>query len=139
MAIAPLLTDAPIVLLALLAVGALPGAGVRALGIVGGIAVMSFGFWELIAARRRSYAGDAEVPVAGDLWRGMVVNALNPLPWLFWVTAGAPLLVDAWAEAPGGAVAFVVGFYGTLVGGKLVLAAIVASGRKRLSAAWRYR
>ena len=50
-----------------------------------------------------------------------------------------PLLVDAWSEAPGRAVAFLVGFYGTLVGSKLALAAVVATGRERLPAAWRRR
>ena len=58
-AVAPLLTDAPIVALSVLAVGALPDAGVRALGIGGGAAVATFGVWELRTARRGPGTTDA--------------------------------------------------------------------------------
>lgn len=136
-AVAPLLTDAPIVTLAVVAVGALPDDGLRLLGIAGGVAVAAFGVWELIGAHR-SVSGTGDSP-SGDLWRGAIANALSPHPWLFWALAGGPLLVDAWSEAPGRAVAFLVGFYGTLVGSKLALAAVVATGRERLPAAWRRR
>lgn len=137
-AVAPALTDVPIVALAVFAVGALSDAGVRALGIGGGIVVAAFGVWEVARARRVSEGADP-VPPTGDLWRGMIVNVLSPHPWLFWIAVGGPLVVDAWEVTPGRAVAFVAGFYGTLVGAKILLAAVVAAGRSRLSASWRYR
>ncbi len=133
-AMAPLVTDIPIVTLAVLAVGALPDGFVRGLGIAGGLVVIGFGFWEMRSASHplepieATTAGDA-----GDLWRGATVNALSPHPWIFWVAAGAPLFVRAWEVAPRRALAFVGGFWASLIGAKVALAAVVALGRHRLS------
>jgi threonine/homoserine/homoserine lactone efflux protein len=139
-AMAPLVTDVPIVALAVLAVGALPDGFVRGLGIAGGIVVIGFGSWELVSVRRPlepivvASTGDRR-----DLWRGVAVNALSPHPWIFWVAAGAPLLVRAWDVAPWRALAFVGGFWLTLIAAKVALAGVVAAGRHRLSDAWRRR
>ncbi len=133
-AMAPLVTDVPIVALAVLAVGALPDAFVRGLGIAGGVVVIGFGFWELRSASHplepleATSAGDV-----GDLWRGAAVNALSPHPWVFWVVAGAPLFVRAWEAAPWRALSFVGGFWLALIGAKVALAGVVAVGRHRLS------
>ncbi len=136
-AAAPLLTDAPIIALSVVAVGAMPSRAVQGLGVAGGIAVAAFGIREIVGVRRGG--GGETDPVGADLWRGVVANALSPHPWLFWGLVGAPLLVDAWGDAPGRGIAFVAGFYGTLVGSKLALAAVVASGRRRLPPVWRER
>lgn len=139
-AMAPLVTDVPIVALAVLAVGALPDGFVRGLGITGGIVVIGFGLWELRSARaplepiEATAAGDA-----GDLWRGAAVNAFSPHPWVFWVAAGAPLFVRAWDAAPWRALAFVGGFWFTLIAAKVAVAGVVAAGRHRLSDLWRSR
>jgi threonine/homoserine/homoserine lactone efflux protein len=139
-AMAPLVTDIPIVALAVLAVGALPDGFVRGLGLVGGLVVVGFGLWELRSAREplepieATAAGDV-----GDLWRGAAVNALSPHPWVFWVAAGAPLFVRAWDVASWRALAFVGGFWVTLIAAKVALAGVVAAGRHRLSDVWRRR
>jgi threonine/homoserine/homoserine lactone efflux protein len=138
-AVAPLLTDVPIVALAVAAISALPEAGVRGLGIGGGLVVMAFGLWELSHVVN-AVPEDGDVGgTSADVWRGVAVNALSPHPWIFWATAGGPLLVDAWSEAPGGAVAFLLGFYVALVGSKVALAGVVGAGRRRLPEHWRRR
>ncbi len=76
---------------------------------------------------------------ADDVLRGVLVNGLSPHPWLFWIGVGAPVLVTAWRAAPGRAVAYLVGFYLTILGAKIAIAAVVAAGRQRLSTEWRYR
>lgn len=136
-AAAPLLTDAPIIALTVLAVGSLPDGAVRSLGIAGGAVVVLFGVREMAYGFPGGDVGEATS--SGDLWRGVIVNVLSPHPWLFWALAGAPLLIDAWGDAPERAVAFLAGFYGMLVGSKVALAAVVAAGRRRLAAQWRRR
>jgi threonine/homoserine/homoserine lactone efflux protein len=139
-AMAPLVTDVPIVVLAVVAVGSLPDSFVRSLGVAGGIVVVAFGLWELRSARDASEpAGNDRVGDAGDLWRGAAVNALSPHPWIFWVVAGAPLVIGAWDVAAWRALSFVGGFWVALIGAKIALAAVVAAGRHRLDAAWRRR
>lgn len=67
------------------------------------------------------------------------MNAVNPHPWVFWIAAGAPALIRAWRLAPWRGVAFVAGFYVTLIGSKVALAAVVAAGRQRITAQWHRR
>jgi cytochrome c biogenesis protein CcdA len=58
---------------------------------------------------------------------------------VFWIAAGAPALIRAWRLAPWRGVAFVAGFYVTLVGSKVALAAVVAAGRHRITNSWQRR
>ena len=46
--------------------------------------------------------------------QGILVNFLNPNPYLFWFTVGAPILVQGWSGSPFKALAFLGGFYGAL-------------------------
>ncbi len=139
-AIAPLVTDTPIVTLALLVVAAISAGAVRSLAIAGGVLVLGMGLWELRSARAIEDEGTPNgAAAAGDVARGALVNLVSPHPWLFWVTAGAPLLVTAWRTNPAWAIAFLAGFYTMLVGSKVALAGVVAAGRSRLSVTWRRR
>ncbi|MEO3863343.1 LysE family transporter [Acrocarpospora sp. B8E8] len=127
----PLLSDLPVVLLTITAVGALPEAFLRGLSLAGGAYVVFLGVQGLRDART------AEPPRPGDgvptqVLRGVVVNMLNPHPWLFWATVGAPIFVAAWDAGPAGAVAFVFGFYLILVGSKVGLAGLIGAGRHRV-------
>lgn len=135
-AIAPLITDAPIVALSVWLVGSMSPAAVRTLGVIGGTLVVAVGVHAATRARR---PGDTAIGPGGDTVRGVLINALNPHPWVFWLTAGGPLLVSAWGRAPLLGVAFLAGFYGLLVGSKVVVAAVVAHTSDRLSSMWRRR
>ncbi|GAA0431254.1 hypothetical protein Acor_04640 [Acrocarpospora corrugata] len=127
----PLLSDLPVVLITITAVGALPEAFLRGLSLAGGAYVVYLGLHGLRDART------AEPPEPGgeasaQVFKGVVVNMLNPHPWLFWAAVGAPIFVAAWDAGPGRALAFVFGFYLVLVGSKAVLAGLIGAGRHRV-------
>lgn len=134
-AVAPLLTDAPVIALSVAVLSRLPDGFVTGLGIAGGVAVL------VVAARSLREAGDGPDPrpVSGDLWRGVAVNLLSPHPWIFWAAVGGPLLLGAWRRSSLLAVAFLGGFYLLLVGSKVALAWGVARGGRRLGARARRR
>ncbi len=135
-AVAPLLTDVPIVILALLFVSRLPEVALHGLMAAGGLFVLWLG-WEAWHETGADLAIDAETPtVQQDLLRGALVNFLNPHPYLFWATVGAPIVIQAWAQSPWQAVGFVLAFYLLLVGSKVVLALIL--GRVRQMPGHRY-
>ncbi|MBB5804060.1 threonine/homoserine/homoserine lactone efflux protein [Saccharothrix ecbatanensis] len=69
---------------------------------------------------------------SGALKRAVVVNLLSPHPWIAWATALGPLIITTWRESAGAGAALLIGFYATLVGGKIVIALLVARGRSRL-------
>jgi threonine/homoserine/homoserine lactone efflux protein len=78
--------------------------------------------------------GAAHAPsVRHALRQGVIANALNPSPWMFWITIGAPLLRGSWSEGPLVSASFLVGFYALLIGAKLAMAGAVGAGRSRLS------
>ncbi len=131
-AIAPLLTDLPVVAAGVLAVGALPDGVVRAMAFGGGVFIAYLG---VDALRWRAEAGSTSRPVA-DLRRGFVANILSPHPWLFWLGVGGPLLRSAWQESTLSAVMFLIGFYVLLVGTKVVLALLASRGQRFVDAAW---
>lgn len=127
-AIAPLLTDVPIVTVTVLLLANL-ASGTRALAALGAVG----GGYLIVLAADMLRAGppspDDATDAAHSLRRGAVANALNPHPWVFWGTVGGPYLLRSSAEgllAPAG---FVLGFYGLLVGSKAGIA--LAAGRYR--------
>ncbi|MEV8438082.1 LysE family transporter [Actinosynnema sp. NPDC051121] len=66
------------------------------------------------------------------LRRAVLLNLLSPHPWIAWATALGPLTITTWRASAVSGAALVIGFYLTLVGGKVVIALLVARGRRRL-------
>ena len=128
-AVAPLITDAPVVVLTVAVLSAVPDPVVRGLGVAGGIYLVWLGSQEI----RTAFASPVAVENTGgatDLWRGALTNVLNPQMWTFWIAVGAPIV--ATADSPGAAASFLVGFYALLVGSKVVLAVVIGASRERL-------
>ena len=131
-ALAPLLTDVPIIVLALIIASKL--AALRPLLGVVSIAGGAFVLYLAWDSARSGQTAMAALPEQPRSWlKGVVTNALNPHPWLFWLTVGAATLARAMAQGWMTAVAFLAGFYLLLVGSKLVLALLVARSRDLLA------
>ena len=135
-AIAPLLTDAPIVALALLLLKDLPAALLGGLTLLGGLFVAHLGVQGV--RRRRSAPPSEEISSTAtkDLWQGAVVNFLNPHPWVFWMSVGAPTLISGWRQNPFDAIGYLAGFYGFIVGSKTALAWLASKGGNILHGRW---
>lgn len=133
-ALAPLASDAVVVLVSLLAAGLLPSRLLAAAGVLGGC----FVGWLAVSSWRdaRAFASASDVAVSGGaarsaLGRAVLVNVASPHPWVFWLTVGGPLLVTAWRSSMAAAVVFLVCFYVLLVGAKAVIAVALGQTRHR--------
>jgi threonine/homoserine/homoserine lactone efflux protein len=106
-AVAPLLTDAPILGLGLFVLNALSRAVLGGIGLAGGLFLMLFGIQEALYARRAPLlsSGVSEEGGEHELLRGVAVNLLNPNAWLFLLTVMAPMLALTWPRSPASAVA----------------------------------
>jgi threonine/homoserine/homoserine lactone efflux protein len=128
---APLITDAPIVLASALVLAGLPSRDT-----VIGLVSLAGALFLLHLARATYRAPEAPVEAKSDknaLKRGVIVNFLNPHPYLFWVTVGAPILVAGHAESGAASPAgFLAGFYLCLVGAKAGFAVAADRSRKFL-------
>ena len=78
----------------------------------------------------------AEGARTGAVYRGILANAINPHPWVFWTLVGGPILHSAWENAIAGAFAFLGAFYGAMVGSKVALAWLVSRQAGGLSLIW---
>ncbi len=127
-AIAPLITDAPVVVASYFLIDAASDITLFA----GLIALAGAGFlvWLGIESVRveppETMLGSGP---QGAVMRGITVNALNPNLYLHWATVGGPLLHDAIDVTPLAGLLFLVTFYALVVGTKSGVAAIVARSR----------
>jgi threonine/homoserine/homoserine lactone efflux protein len=135
-ALAPLVTDVPIVALVLLTLSALPDLALVLLSGVGGLFVIYLGVETMGQSSTAQLGAVPDLGGGEDLLRGALVNVLSPHPWLFWIGVGGPLFLTSWTAHPLNGVAFLVGFYTLLVGCKVVLAWAVGRGRGRLTTPW---
>ena len=126
-AIAPLLTDLPIVLVSWLVAGFLTQDRLLgAVSVVGAIVLLYLAF-DLLSADPPEVS--AEPGEARSVVRGMLANFFNPHPWLFWLTLGASSLARGQELGAVAVAGFLVGLYAGLVGAKILVAFASARGR----------
>jgi len=120
-AASPLITDLPIVLATLaLTAGLAEHPRPLALLTLGGAVYLGK---SALDSLRFSPKNEGPAPACPkSLQKGVLANLLNPSPYLFWGTVGAPLLAQTWSLGASVAVAFLAGFFGCLVGAKVLLA-----------------
>lgn len=119
-ALAPLLSDGPIIVLVLLILSRMPKQALASIQIAGGLFIFYLAYGAYRSFRTVG-TGQAEplTKQAGKhgVIKGALLNMLNPAPYLFWSMVGGPLLIKGWQVAPGNSIAFLAGFYGTLITG----------------------
>jgi len=131
-ALTPLVTDAPIILVTLALATKLaelrPLLGI--VSIAGSIFVLYLA-WETSHPARQD--AEAATGLPRSWMKGIVTNLLNPHPWIFWLTVGAALLAEALAQSWRIAAAFLLGFYLLLVGSKVLVALLAGRSRNLLT------
>jgi len=130
-ALAPLLTDVPIVLLTLLVLNKLENFQT----ILGVISLCGGGFLLYLGWQSfRVQALDLVVrETSQSLLKGILTNTLSPHPYLFWISVGGPLMLQALNRNTETAIVFIVGFYSCLIGAKIVLAFLAEKAKPFLS------
>jgi len=127
-AVAPLITDLPIIVVSLFILAKLTHFRYLLGGIsfVGGMYVLYLAYESL---QTEPVVLDISRGEPHSLRKGAFINALNPHPYLFWTTVGAPLMLQAWQENRFSPLVFVACFYLFLVGSKLFLVFLVGRSR----------
>jgi threonine/homoserine/homoserine lactone efflux protein len=132
-AAAPLVSDVLVVTGTLVVLDRLPEATLGYVACAGALFVGWSGVATLRESRTATLAPglvDQRAAARRALGEAALVNLLSPHPWIFWITVGGPLLVEAAEDSAAAAVGFVVAFYVLLVGSKVAIAALVAAGRR---------
>jgi len=127
-AISPLLTDLPIIVLCLALVDYLSSfdALYGVLSLLGGL-FLCYLAYENIFHRPPESLDQQKAP--RSLRKGAVVNLLNPHPYLFWLTVGSGMLLRSYEISLLSSLGFLSGFYFCLVGSKIGLAYLCERSR----------
>lgn len=115
--LAPLVSDGPIIALVLLVLTQMPGWALRALQVMGGVFILYLA-WNAYRDMRAAQDDLTPSPDSArqSLQKAVLVNLLNPNPYIFWGVIGGPILLDGWEEAASRGAGFIVAFYVALVG-----------------------
>jgi threonine/homoserine/homoserine lactone efflux protein len=130
-ALAPLVSDPPIILLALLLLDQLPALFLRGISLAGGLFVLvlawgMWGHWREGTDQSSDYARAR----GGGLRRAAAINVLGPGPYLFWMLVLGPILLSALRRSLLHGGAFVLGFYAVFIGGLLGLVGLFHQARR---------
>jgi threonine/homoserine/homoserine lactone efflux protein len=122
-ALAPLVSDGPIIALCLLVLSQVPVWFERFLYIAGGSFVLYLAFGAYRSWRNFDPAlPSTEAGGRQSLLKAALMNALSPGPYIFWSLVTGPILLRGWRETPLHGIGFMLGFYITMI---LSLSAII--------------
>ena len=122
-ALAPLISDGPIIAICLFVLSQVPGWLQRILFIAGGLFVLYLAYsayqtW-------KNFDPNLPSPESGtqkSILKAALVNTLNPNPYIFWTLVTGPILLAGWRNTPVYGLGFLLGFYATFI---LSLAAMI--------------
>jgi len=131
-ALAPIISDLPIVALTLYILAKLSAFNIilGTISLTGGFVLLYMGYESLVTKGVNLSSRNLKPQ---SLKRGIIVNVLNPHPYLFWISIGAPTTIKAWDQSVFSAVAFIGSFYLLLVGSKILVAVLVGRYRSFLT------
>ncbi len=131
-AFAPLITDLPIIVFTLFVLSKLAHFHtiLGAISIAGGLFILWMGYENI---RTTGYRITLQKAEPESFKKGALVNVLNPHPYLFWFSVGAPIMTKAINQSTSALFVFVLSFYTCLVGSKILLAVIVGKSKSFLS------
>ncbi len=145
-ALAPLISDGPIVVLVLLLLTQMPEWFLSGLRLVGGffLIYLAYGAYRS-SSRVVETAVSAQLSTGVSLppsepkqsiWQAALMNMLSPNAYIFWSTIAGPIFLEGWRQSAANGLGFLLGFYGSLVGGFMafvVLFGVVGQANPRLN------
>ncbi len=122
-ALAPLISDGPIIALVLLVLSRVPPSMQRTLHVASGLFILYLAFGAFRRCRAAADPGRFEAePPARSLLKAVVMNFMSPGPYIYWSLVAGPAFLAGWRAAPADGIGFLAGFYIALVS---VLALII--------------
>jgi len=117
-ALAPLVSDGPIIALCLLVLSQVPKWFERFLYIAGGVFILylahgAYKAWKTFDENIPTNASET----GQSVWKAALMNALSPGPYIYWSLVSGPILIRGWRETPIHGIGFLAGFYVVLVSG----------------------
>ena len=115
-AFAPLISDGPIIVLVVILLSRIPGWFINVLQCAGGIFLLYLAV-DALKAWKNFYSEEVIHSTSGrkTILQAVLVNFLNPAPYLGWSLVMGPLLLKGWRESTLNGIVQLLGFYTTMV------------------------
>jgi threonine/homoserine/homoserine lactone efflux protein len=115
-ALAPLVSDGPIIALVLIVLSQVPDWLQQALYIASGLFILYLAYGAFTAWRDHDAASQVvDATNRQSLLQAAMMNAISPGPYLFWSLVGGPILLAGWRESPTNGIGFLLGFYAAML------------------------
>ena len=131
LALAPLLSDLPIIALIMLVLTRLPESFLRVIRIAGGLFLLYLA-WSAFSAWR-NYSADRANAVENNsrsVWKAALINFLNPNVYIFWGLIGGAILAQGWQESPALPFIFLAAFYVVMVSATAAIIILFGTARR---------
>lgn len=130
-ALAPLVSDGPIIALCLLVLSRVPLSLQRFLYIAGGLFILYLAY----GAYKSWRAFDTHLPftvtaTGQSVFKAALTNLLAPGAYIFWTVVTGPILIRGWRENPLYGVSFLLGFYIAMIGSLCATIIVFGSARQ---------
>lgn len=114
-AFAPLLSDIPIIILILFILTSIPSGFLNFLQIGGGLLLLYLAYNSFKSFLNFRQLNEEEIKNDNTLFKAVLVNILNPNPYLGWSLIMGPLFIKGYNESAINGIALIAGFYITIV------------------------
>lgn len=103
------------------------------IALAGGVVLMLFGMMTVKESMHATLIADTAIPVENPYVAGAVTSAANPYFWIWWLTVGSSLVLEALIAGPLVVIAFMAGHWASDFGWFSLVAAGSARGKTVLS------
>jgi threonine/homoserine/homoserine lactone efflux protein len=129
-ALAPLISDAPIILLCVLVLSQVPDWFQRFLFIAGGIFVLYLAYGTYKTWKNFDETQSQTESKIEGLPKAVMMNFLSPGPYIFWSLVTGPILVKGWRETPMHGISLLLGFYISFISALMLIIFIFGTAAK---------
>jgi threonine/homoserine/homoserine lactone efflux protein len=112
---APLMSDVPIIIVVLLVLTNIPHEAIQILQCFGGVFLLYLAFNAYKTWRNFNQSDKQNVPPQHNFFKAVIVNLLNPGPYLGWSLVMGPLLIKGWISNPTNGIVLLIGFYSSMI------------------------
>ena len=126
-AFGPLISDLPVIVVTIFLLNYFPHKMISMLQVAGGLFLLYLAFssyktWKYYKSEQTTDLHSGQT----TLMKAVIVNLLNPNPYIGWSVVLGPLFIKGWHESPMNGIILVVSFYFVLVSG--MIATIIIFG-----------
>ena len=130
-AFGPLISDLPVILIVLLLLTSVPTHFISVLQIAGGLFLLYLSFNAYNSCKNfNSPKPPAPHTDRQTLLSAVIVNLLNPNPYLGWSLVLGPILLKGWHQDPSNGIVLLVSFYATLTIGMIITILVFSAAGK---------